>query len=355
MKIFFRDGFPTGADYGYSVHRRKLRDALIAAGADLTFDENDGADVAVAVNFPLDFRAVPGVPTIAFTQVELSSPKDPLAWFEHIRDAAAVVTSCRHSAEVIGRYFAGPVSTVPLGVDRAKFPFHERKQPGPDEPLQFLWLNNYEAHEKQIEVMLVSWYNWKISGRRPANVRLYIKASGVPGGTKRTLPQAPPRDGPDLRFTSPDVIFDDRNLSAQELTQLLNESHCYVSTSAGEGWSMGTTECMSTGMPCIHPAWSAFLDFSDDTIAYPISDFVLHPFMAKKTDVVPSALGARLNPYALIEAMDHVFRNYGEALEKGRLASERMRRYTWEASARRFLSILDQHVGARAAEKAAVV
>ena len=38
---------------------------------------------------------------------------------------------------------------------------------------------------------------------------------------------------------------------------------------------------MSVGLPCIHPAWSAFLDYSDDTVAYPITDFGFVPFWEK--------------------------------------------------------------------------
>ena len=232
-KIFWRDGFQKGVDYGFSVHRRRLRDALLALGADLTFDENDGADVAAVVTFPLDFRAVPGMPTVAFTQLEISGPKDPLRWFEHISKAAAVVTSCRSSAEAISRYYRGEVSVVPLGVDAEMFPFCERQQPGPDEPFTFLWgPNNYLNAEKQVHLALMAWHNWKIRGRRPANVRLYIKSSGVPGGSKRTLCEAPPMPiGIDLRMMFGDVVYDDRDLSAQELSQLLHESHVYISTS----------------------------------------------------------------------------------------------------------------------------
>ena len=351
-KIFWRDGFQKGVDYGFSVHRRRLRDALLALGADLTFDEDDGADVAAVVTFPLDFRAVPGLPTVAFTQLEISGPKDPLTWFEHISKAAAVVTSCRFSAEAISRHYAGPVSVVPLGVDSARFPFCERKQPGPDEPFQFLWLNNYLNAEKQIHLALMAWHNWRIRGRRPLNARLYIKAAGIPGGTKRTLSEAPPMPiGSDLRSTFPDVVYDDRDLSAEELTQLISESHAYVSTSAGEGWSLGTTECMSTGLPCIVPWWSAFRDYCDEGVSYPIGEGTLVPFWAQKTDTVPCAVGFQVDPYALLETMDHVCRNYSEALERGRRASERMRDYTWEASARRFLQVIEKHAGSRAAEK----
>ena len=46
--------------------------------------------------------------------------------------------------------------------------------------------------------------------------------------------------------------------------------------------SLGTLEAMSVGLPCIHPAWSAFLDYSDDTVAYPITDFGFVPFWGKR-------------------------------------------------------------------------
>jgi glycosyltransferase involved in cell wall biosynthesis len=352
MKIFYKDWFQTGPDFGYAMHRRKLRNGLLAIGADLTFDENEPADIDVQVSFPLDIYIRPGRKTVVFTQVEMSAPKDPLAWFNHVRDATAVVTSCRSSAEVISRYFGERVSVIPLGVDGSRFPYVERKPPSSNERFRFLWLNNYECHEKQVEVMLGAWHNWKTQRTRPANAELYIKASGIPGGTLRTLPFAPCRGPVDPKQMFPDVIFDDRSLSAEELTKLIHTSHCYVSTSGGEGWSMGTTESMATGCPVIVPCWSAFRDYCDDSVGYPVREFTLQPFMQKPTDTVPSAFGARLDLNALIATMRWVYDHYGEALSRGKAASERMKQYTWEASAKAFLEICEKYAGARAPEKA---
>ena len=53
--------------------------------------------------------------------------------------------------------------------------------------------------------------------------------------------------------------------------------------------------------------------------------------------------GCEVNPAALVQRMEEVYRDYPAALERGRRASERMHgKYTWAHTAEKFIAICEE-------------
>jgi len=332
VKLFLATRYSeTGNGYGYSIHLQKMRQALLSAGAILCDDSRD-ADVAIHIKRPDRFEPIEGLPNILFTQTELT---DSLLWGDNVAEAVALVTSCGSSAEVLRRRYTGPIHVVPEGVDSELFPFQLRHTPEGGEPFRFLFVGNAQDPRKGFRYLMARWGEWQAKDM-PENVELYVKASGIEDGRLRVRSQWKGRP----------IIYDNRNFSAREMTSLYRNAHAFVFPSYGEGWGLTLTEAMATGLPCIWTHWSAMLDYADETTGFPIEPSEMEPFWLRGEEGTKPATGygARADRHAFVAAMRSVVDHYPEALDRGRLASERMHsQYTWAQAAEKFLAICERY------------
>jgi len=352
MKLYWAaHAWAIGEAYGYSLHNKKLRESVADVGVTITSDPNDDYDLAIHITTPDIFRPVSGRKNLLFTQIEMS---EPFLWSETVQQAVALVTSCKHSRDVLSRYYIGPIEICPEGIDPLAFLYVERKAPSAGEPFRFLW-HNLAIRAKGIDLVMAAWKAWGQSGRRPSNSELYVKDCGRADGTKAQLPAELPKKSEDF-FSLPVIvrsalglgyaagtIIDTRNLSAAALTDLYRSAHAYVQASYGEGWGLTLTQAMASGLPCIWTHWNAPCDYADESMGFPVTDFEMEPFPCKPGANLPEASGARANPEAIIARMQEIVDDYPAALERGRRASERMHsRYTWAQAAERFIAICEQ-------------
>ena len=336
MKLLWAvDGWRAGNAYGMSVHRRKLKEALLAAGVTITVDPRDDFDLAVHVQVPNHFEPIPDKRNLLFTATELS---EPLVWGETVKEAAVLCVPCEQNRAVVKKYFAGPVEVCPEGIDPVLFPFHERKQPGPDETFRFLFVGNdaEKGSRKGFHIVLAAFQDWARSGKMPKNCELYIKTSDLPGPEFRTI-KVP---------GAPVLVVDTRNLPVAELVALYNSAHAFLLPSQGEGWGLTLTDAMATGCPSVWTHCSAMLDYADATIGFPITEFKLSAMRCSREE--PGAnpklcYGAEVSTLSLIEKMEELYHDYDRALARGKAASERMHsRYTWAQAATRFIEICER-------------
>jgi len=327
MRIFWaKDFFETGGAFGYSVHNRKLKEALFAAGAEIISGPNAGADIAVHITTPPLFKPVAGMKNLLFLQIECS---EPFEWSETVKDADALATSSQHGKAVLSRYFKGPIEVSPLGVDVERFPFHKRKAPDTSQPYRVLFVGNMDGERKGGQLLPTIIEAWKRGGGASSGAILHLKDSGRPGGTVRAI--------------SPFTYYDNRLLSTAEMASLYNSAAAFILPTGGEGWGMTLTEAMSTGCPSIWTAWSAMPDYADAETGYPISTFTMDPCYKGGRLF---AYSAAPDPAGIVGALQAIFADYPEALRRGRAASERMKtRYTWAHAAARFIEICESVAG----------
>jgi glycosyltransferase involved in cell wall biosynthesis len=323
MRIFWaKDFFESGGAFGYSIHNKRLKEALLAAGAEITLDPTTGADIAVHITTPPLFKPVAGMKNLLFYQVECSEPTE---WSETVKDADILVTSSRHGKAVLSKYFKGPVEVCPLGVNAEHFPFYQRKAPDTSKPYRVLFVGNMDGERKGGQVLPLILQAWKRMGGASAGAILHLKDSGRPGGSLMRYP-----DG---------TYYDTRLLSTADMAGLYNSSAVFILPTGGEGWGMTLTEAMATGCPSIWTAWSAMPDYADAETGYPISTFTMDP--CYKGDRL-FAYSAAPDPAAIVGSLQAIFADYPEALRRGRAASERMHsKYTWACAAKRFIEICD--------------
>jgi glycosyltransferase involved in cell wall biosynthesis len=306
-----------------------MGEALIAAGVRLiTCAPSGDYDLAVTITSPDHFQPVRGTRNLLFTQTEFSAPH---VWSDAIQEATAVVTSCRHSAEVIARHYPGPIEICPLGIDPVIFPFYQRKAPAAGTPFRFLFMGNLLDERKGAKLLLGAWSSWQRLARMP-RCELYMKGNGALGGS---VQHSPPSFGARL-------VIDTRNLTEAELAALYNRAHAFVMPSCGEGFGLTLCEAMGTGLPAAWTHWSAPVDYANERMGFPISQFRMVRF-EQQAEIGEPCFGAAASEAAIIEAMEEIVRDYPRALALGRRASERMHsQYTWEQSATRFIEICER-------------
>jgi glycosyltransferase involved in cell wall biosynthesis len=343
-----------------------MKEALAAAGVEITLNREENYDLAIHIMRPDYFKPIPGTRNILFTTTEYSEPTN---WSESVKDAALLVVPCSYSAEVCRKHYSGRVEVCPEGIDPVRFPFHERTEPAQGGPFQFLFVGNgavgtagktANADRKGLDIMLSAWKNWFTSGTMPPNAQLYVKTTDMPGTelqymkpvfetwqpTGQVMPRGfGPSEGPAL----PGIIFDNRELSLSALVELYNGAHCFVLPSRGEGWGLTLTDAMATGLPSIWTHWSAMIDYADESIGYPIPEAELDVRLLSPSNYKPDGeelplFGAEIkNDPSLFGRMRYIYHHYDEALARGRAASARMHsRYTWRQAAERFIEICEE-------------
>jgi GT2 family glycosyltransferase len=129
---------------------------------------------------------------------------------------------------------------------------------------------------------------------------------------------------------------------AHQLGSLYRSVDCFVLPTRSEGWGLPLLEAMACGLPVIATNWSAQTDFINDEIAYPLNVDRLIPAPAK-CPLYKGFSWADPSYEHLRSLMRHVYENRGEGRMKGAKASaEVLSNWTWQQSARKIISRLDQ-------------
>jgi glycosyltransferase involved in cell wall biosynthesis len=346
-----------GGDYGYATQIARMTEAMTAAGVTLCYDEREDFDLAVHFCAPPHFRPIPGRKNIFYTMCE-TDPLPAVYRVETLKRADVLVVPCRFCKEVYRQFYGGPIEISPEGVDSIRYPFYQRKTPGPGEPFRFLFLGAWD-NRKGGPLVETAFRGLLSEGKMPPNWQLRLKISGVKLNGKafegvkvqkarRTSPGARPEfvDADRLPHFTPDlpsIVLDTRNLPVEELVQLYNDAHVFVLPTRGEGFGLSLAESLSTGCPSIWTDWSGPRDYADHEIGYPLKPRLTKINVAANGGVDLVSV-AEVNAGQVADAMERVYHQYDAALERGRKASERMRRFTWAHAAARFIEICEKYV-----------
>jgi glycosyltransferase involved in cell wall biosynthesis len=152
------------------------------------------------------------------------------------------------------------------------------------------------------------------------------------------------------------TFFDSRDYSLDELTDLYKFAHAFVFPTMGEGWGLTLHEAMATGLPAIYTPYSAPADWVPRKYAYPVR-FKMQKIETHKNlkngGIVKHHTTEAASAYIgdIVQKMRRIYTRYDEALDKGRKASQRVRRITWDASAASFIEKIAPYSEARDGEE----
>jgi glycosyltransferase involved in cell wall biosynthesis len=368
-----------GIGYGYSNHQQRLHEALVRAGVEMSGD----AKVAVHLTTPDCYNPIPGAYNILYTMYECQSL--PKRWIDKIQNADLIVVPCTQNKYLFKKYTKIPVEVCTEGVETDKYKYYERTFPKPHDnkhPFIYYWFGATNPR-KGTEHVIAAWelFNKKLflmggnemrekfvlvmkttqESDREAVVSMDLKyRNGMPawkGVHKEILPAER------INRVAGNAIVDTRRLPVirQEydltrpgsLLEYYHAAHCFIFPTRGEGFGLTLAEAMSTGCPVIYTPWSGPVDFCDDKTGYPLK-FTFSPVKTIGTDekgqpyISHETTGADPDIHHIVRRMIQVWKDYDNALIKGKAAAERIRQgFTWDISAGHLIDIIEKYTDER--------
>lgn len=338
-----------GIAYGYSNHQAQLKQALINNG--VTIDPD--ADVQISITPAGNFERVPDKINVLYTMYEATDI--PPRWIPLLNQADLIVVPCEHNKKLFRKYTNLPIEVCLEGVKTDVFTYTERSFPK-NKPFRFLWFGA-SNERKGYKHMVIA---WALLARQYPEIykkcELYMKTtqnSECPRivGYKDGEPiyELMPKE---RIFRAENAIVDTRKLPEDELAKTYHDAHAFVFPTMGEGFGLTLAEAMATGLPCIYTPWSGPIDFISDKEGYPLKYSMRHVLSMMATsrgyEKEFETTAASPNVRHIVRRMVNVYSDYENALKKGKLASDRIRKeITWDISAKRFMEIINKYYGDR--------
>lgn len=261
---------------------------------------------------------------IVYTMFE--SDKIPDDWKEYLDLADKIYVPSSWCMEVFAKAGVN-TEVIPLGYDDKVYKYKERYiKRDRDEAFTFIHYNAFNIRKGFLEVF-------------KAFNKAFEKDEPVKMIFKTTLNQAPLPLSPE-QYPNIEVVTG--ACSDMELRDLLYRSDCMVFPSRGEGFGVPPLEAMATGIPAIVPN------------AHGISEY-FHPdymYEAKVKGPCPAIYARYKNQDvgnmvecdvdALAAQMRYVYEHQAEAMQKGKNASDYVKNWTFEKTAKKFSEVFEE-------------
>ena len=265
---------------------------------------------------------------------------------EIFKRAGAIWTTSGFCRESFVRSGLDPdrVSVVPLGVDSDLYrPDGDLFSLPTGRRFRFIFVGG-TIYRKGIDVLLQAYGE---AFGPSDDVSLVIKDFGTKalyrGQTAEHLIRAFQRD-PAL----PELIYIDTDLTEARLASLYRSCHVFVSSYRGEGFALPVLEAMACGLPVIVTAQGPTDDFCDSQVGWRIdseSRSTGHRIYGKGTVTEAFLLEPSASHLAVL--MKTCFESQREVVQKGSAARVRAEQWSWDRSADRVGSLLEELTGVK--------
>lgn len=339
LRILWRPHYDDiGNALGYTTHQKNTKRALDKRDDVEFVEEPEDADVVVDINTPTGWEPVDSAPNVLFTMYEATTL--PYDWREPVKRPDLLIVPTKFNKQLFKKYRSGPISTCWEGMDPTKFMFQQRTFPGPGEKFVFLWIGASNPRKGYQHVG----YAWDML--KDEYPEVYDNSIIIMKTTQKTKEERIVEHG--------NLRIDTHKYPIEDLVALYGMSHAFLFPTMGEGWGLTMHEAAATGLPVIYTNWSAPRDWFREKYGYPVK-YRMKPITTNKVneegkqETHHKTDAAFANIGDLVRQMARVYHNYDEALHKGRLASEYVRKITWDTSAERLVSVLSEFVHNREA------
>lgn len=296
----------------------------------------DGAPVTVSYCYPKLFTPRRGAYNILFTMFESDRLDEYFA--PAFEKADLILTPSEWCAGVFRECTSRPVEVVPLGVDLNLFRY-KRRRPKRGHRLRFLYVGAPNPRKMTILGEL-----HKALFKQLPGVELYMKTTGA-RWDEDSLAETLARD-PTAEIVEEGLIrgdqwtLDNRYLSNADLVSLYHSAHAFLHLHCGEGWGLTSLEAMATGLAPIVTDWSGTRDFASRKNAFLVdATYKSIDCLDDQGNIQKQWVGWP-DPGAAIKHICEIVKDYRQSTLRGKAAAECAKRFSWEASARRFCDVL---------------
>ena len=320
-KVYLATVTQSGTD-GYGVVSKNLIKELRALDVVISTEQIE-QKIGLLLHTPYSIMRLDNPYRIIYTMFE--SSKIPEDWAEYLLEADTVIVPSKFCQKVFKK--AGVESKViPLGYDDSVYDFFQRRK---RKVFTFTHYNAFNVRKGFLELFKA--FTDEFTQDEP--VKLVLKT------TSNNIPSAMPINP--RQYKNIEVITGKK--SNTDMREILNNSDCFVFPSRGEGFGLTPIEAMATGLPTIVPNAHGISEYFDSRYMYgvKIDEEVPATYSAYKNQDVGHMVKCSVKD--LRKQMRYVFEHQKEAREKGKLASEYVKRYTWTKTAEQLNKILMEY------------
>ena len=320
-KVYLATVTQSGTD-GYGVVSKNILKELRALDVVIDTEQKD-QKIGLLLHTPYSIMRLTNPYRIIYTMFE--SDKIPDDWAEYLLEADEVIVPSKWCQSVFKK--AGVESKViPLGYNDNVYEFFQRRK---RKIFTFTHYNAFNVRKGFLELFKA--FTEEFAQDEP--VKLVLKT------TSNTIPSAMPINP--SQYKNIEIITGKK--SDSEMKTILDNSDCFVFPSRGEGFGLTPLEAMATGLPVIVPNAHGISEYFDKRYMYGvgIDSEVPAVYSAYKNQDVGKMVKCSVKD--LRKQMRYVFNHQKEAREKGKLASEYAKGYTWTKTAEQLNSILMEY------------
>lgn len=331
-QVYIATVAPGGKD-GYGVASGKIINGLKQFDIDISPVYNN-QKVGLLFHNPYSILKMENPYRIIYTMFE--STKIPDDWKEYLEAADKVLVPSKWCQEVFLK--SGIETTVvPLGYDDNIFRYYERPNKRKiKRDFVFLHYNAFNIRKGFLELFKA--FTQEFDKTEP--VKMIFKTN------LRSLPI------PIVKEKYPNIEIIHEEYSEKDLIDLIHRSDCFVFPSRGEGFGMTPLECMATGIPTIVPNAHGITEYFNSDYMYEVKVKEMCPGIYqryKNQDVGEMYVN---DVEDLRKQMRYVYEHQDEALEKGRKASEYVKKWTWENTCIKLKGVLEEALASKVSNRA---
>jgi glycosyltransferase involved in cell wall biosynthesis len=314
----------TGGSDGYGMASKHLIREMQKLELDVSV-ENKEQRVGILFHNPYSIVRMTNEFKIIYTMFE--STKIPEEWIEYLKHADKVLVPSHWCQDVFKR--SGIDSeVVPLGYNDDNYNYVEREDRlEKRQDFTFLHYNAYNIRKGFPEVF-------------KAFVAEFAPDEPVKMIFKTTLQHLP---FPISESEYPNIQVLQGQYSEQDLAVLCASADCFVFPSRGEGFGITPLEAMATGMSAIVPNAHGISEYFNPDFMYEVKVEKTCPGLYQRYKGQDVGQMVICSVDDLRKKMRWAYEHQSEVREKGRLASEYVKKWTYKETAQRLKEIVEYY------------
>jgi glycosyltransferase involved in cell wall biosynthesis len=323
--VYFSTVAQGGKD-GYGIASGFLINGLREKGLDIqTYYNNQKLGILFHNPYGISKMETP----FKFVYTMFESDKIPDEWIDYLYEADLVIVPSEWCKAVFAK--AG-ISTrvVPLGYDDNVFKLIKRKPKHKSkEPFVFLHYNAFNVRKGFLELWKA--FTEEFDPSEPVKLVLKTTLKHVPAG----FPINP--------SSYPNIEVITEQYTDTQLNGLLEKSDCFVFPSRGEGFGMTPIEAMATGLPTIVPNAHGIGHYFDKRYMYEVNVEGECPALYSRYKGIDVGKMVKCDVKHLKSQMRYIYTHQEDAIKKGKLASNYVKKYNWGKTTTKLKRIIDEY------------